>query len=46
LEQVSSSQTAPGLIDRLIHGDYRRVGALLMTFDRDAARLAGATLIS
>ena len=46
LDQLSSSHVAPGFIDRLIHGDYRRLGVGLVTFDRDAARLADATLIA
>lgn len=37
---------APGLIDRLIHGDYDRAGAILLTFDRRAARLPGAKLLA
>lgn len=37
--------SAPGLIDRLIHGDYERAGAMLLTFDRAAARLPGARLL-
>lgn len=36
---------APGLLDRLIHGDYERAGAILFTFDRRAARLPGARLL-
>jgi predicted nucleic acid-binding protein len=36
----------PGLMDRLIHGDYERVPARMVTFDRDAAHLAGAKLLS
>jgi predicted nucleic acid-binding protein len=38
--------SAPGLIDRLIHGDYERAGAILLTFDRGAARLPGAKLLA
>jgi len=37
---------APGVLDRLIHGDYDRAGAVLLTFDRRAARLPGARLIA
>ncbi len=36
----------PGLIDLLIHGDYERAGARLLTFDRDAGRLPGARLLA
>ena len=46
LAAAPESDTAPGLMDRLIHGDYRRDGADLVTFDRDAARLAGATFLT
>ena len=42
---LSEEETTPGLIDRLIHGDYRRRGLELLTFDRDAAKLEGARLI-
>lgn len=37
---------APGLMDRLIHGDYQRAGVLLLTFDRAAGRLPGARLLA
>lgn len=36
----------PGLMDRLIHEQYRGEGATLVTFDRDAAKLAGARLLA
>jgi predicted nucleic acid-binding protein len=39
------SDLAPGLMDRLIHQDYRGHGAEMVTFDRDAARLEGARLL-
>jgi predicted nucleic acid-binding protein len=45
LAAMPSAEAAPGLMDRLIHGDYRRDGADLVTFDQDAARLAGARLL-
>ena len=45
LDALSDEETAPGLMDRLIHGDYRRQGFELLTFDRDAAKLEGARLI-
>ncbi len=41
----SSEVAAPGLIDRLIHGDYEQAGAVLVTFDRGASRLPGAQLL-
>ena len=45
LGEVGDKDEAPGLMDRLIHGDYRQTGADLLTFDRDAARLPGARLL-
>ena len=45
LESLPGNDTAPGLMDRLIHGDYERGGIELRTFDRAAARLPGAQLI-
>ena len=45
LDALSDEETAPGLMDRLIHGDYRRHGFELLTFDRDATKLEGARLI-
>lgn len=35
----------PGLVDQLIHADYRGTGATTLTFDRDAARLEKARLL-
>ena len=37
LDALSEEETTPGLVDRLIHGDYRRHGLELLTFGRDAA---------
>ena len=45
LNALSEEETTPGLMDRLIHGDYQRHGLELLTFDRDAAKLEGAQLI-
>ncbi|MBW3534733.1 MAG: PIN domain-containing protein [Gemmatimonadetes bacterium] len=45
LRELDRRDTSPGLMDRLIHGDYERAGATLLTFDRDAARLHGAELL-
>lgn len=45
LREVGRHEPRPGLMDRLIHGDYERSGAALLTFDRDAARLQGAELL-
>lgn len=44
LERAASE--TPGPMDRLIHEHYRREGATLATFDRDAAKLKGAQLIA
>jgi predicted nucleic acid-binding protein len=35
----------PGLVDRLIHGQYAAEGAALATFDKAAGRLPGAQLL-
>lgn len=35
----------PGLVDRLIHGQYDAEGSGLVTFDRAAGRLPGAQLL-
>lgn len=43
---TAGKESAPGLMDRLIHADYERVGAGFATFDRAAARLQGATQLS
>jgi predicted nucleic acid-binding protein len=45
LDALPDEDSAPGFMDRLIHGDYRRGGFGLVTFDRDAAGLAGARLV-
>lgn len=41
-----ATSEAPGLMDRLIHADYRHEGASLATFDRDAAKLNDAHLVA
>ena len=35
----------PGLVDRLIHAEYLRVAELMLTFEKSAARLAGARVL-
>lgn len=45
LSHPSSRDTAPGLMDRLIHAGYQRDDAVLLTFDRAAARLPEARLV-
>ena len=42
---MPDAESAPGLMDRLIHGDYGRDGVALVTFDQYAAHLAGARLL-
>lgn len=42
LREIVRDDAPPGVIDRLIHGDYGRAGANLLTFDRQAARLEDA----
>lgn len=44
-DSASGAVGKAGLMDRLILGDYEREGAGLVTFDRDLARLRGATLL-
>jgi predicted nucleic acid-binding protein len=46
LTTAPDADSPPGFMDRLIHGDYRRDGVPVMTFDRAAARLPGARLVS
>lgn len=41
----ADEMVTPGLMDRLIHGDYEDAGAVLVTLDRGAARLPGAQLL-
>jgi predicted nucleic acid-binding protein len=35
----------PGVVDRLIHAEYRRDALDVMTFDRDLARLPGVRML-
>ncbi len=46
LNMPTDELAAPGLMDRLIHGDYERADAAVVTFDRGAARLPGARLLA
>jgi predicted nucleic acid-binding protein len=46
LKAALEADSPPGFMDRLIHGDYRRDGVPVMTFDRAAAGLPGATLVA
>ncbi|MCC6929283.1 MAG: hypothetical protein IT359_09865 [Gemmatimonadaceae bacterium] len=41
-ESRRSAKSQPGLMDRLIHGDYDREGLAVATFDRALGRLQGA----
>lgn len=41
----AASRKGAGLMDRLIHGDYRRAGAKMITFDRVASRLPDARML-
>jgi predicted nucleic acid-binding protein len=45
LEDLWLRDQPPGLMDRLIHGDYQADGVSTVTFDRAAARLADARLL-
>lgn len=46
LAEIADSDQKPGLMDRLIHDDYLAAGATFATFDGDAARLEGASLLT
>lgn len=46
LTEIADTDPRPGLMDRLIHGDYLAAGATFATFDADAARLEGASLLT
>jgi predicted nucleic acid-binding protein len=43
---LAGQAEVPGVMDRLIHADYQRDGVALVTFDREAAKLAGVRLLS
>ena len=45
LADMPGKEAGAGLMDRLIHGAYETDGIPLLTFDRAAARLAGAQLL-
>ena len=45
LANMPEKDAGAGLMDRLIHGGYEVEGMTLLTFDRGAARLAGARLL-
>jgi predicted nucleic acid-binding protein len=46
LGQAARSSAKPGFVDRLIHAQYERLPASMVTFERAAARLAGTTVLS
>lgn len=46
IDTASARETAPGFVDRLIHAGYESEGMGTVTFDRDASRLSGATLLA
>jgi len=46
LRRLSATDASPGLMDRLIHGNYLADGTLLLTLDKDAARLSRARLLA
>lgn len=45
MRRLGATEVAPGLMDRLIHGDYLASGVFLLTLDTDAARLSRARSI-
>ncbi len=45
LETATREPAKLGFVDRLIHAQYERISATLVTFERAAARLAGTTVL-
>jgi predicted nucleic acid-binding protein len=45
LEAAARSSAKPGFVDRLIHAQYERLPASMVTFERAAGRLAGTTVL-
>jgi len=45
LEAAARAPAKPGVVDRLIHAQYERMSASLVTFERAAARLAGTIVL-
>jgi predicted nucleic acid-binding protein len=45
LEETTRSSSKPGFVDRLIHAQYERLSASMVTFEHAAGRLAGTTVI-
>lgn len=46
LERATRSSAKPGFVDRLIHAQYGRLPATVVTFERAARRLPETTLLS
>ena len=46
LDDMPDRDAGPGVMDRLIHADYARDSSILLTFDRLAARLRSARLLT
>lgn len=45
LAKPSLAVAQPGLVDRLIHAEYARIADEMLTFEKSAARLAGAHVL-
>jgi predicted nucleic acid-binding protein len=45
LSEAARSAAKPGFIDRLIHDQYRRISASMVSFERAAKRLAATTVL-
>lgn len=45
LAAAARAPAKPGFVDRLIHAQYERMSASLVTFERAAARLAGTLVL-
>jgi predicted nucleic-acid-binding protein len=46
LAHMPDRESGAGFMDRLIHASYEADGATMLTFDRAAARLSGAQVVS
>jgi predicted nucleic-acid-binding protein len=46
LDDIPDRDTGAGLMDRLIHADYARDSSVMLTFDKLAARLPSARLLT
>ena len=45
LESISISSQKPGFVDRMIHAQYKRGSATLVTFEKASSKLDGAIVL-